>query len=128
MAGTVAFLDGASGTGTPLWVSAKNPLPVTSSGGGGGGAPYAATAVAGGQMGLAITTATALTVPATATFALIQVEGTNVRWRDDGTNPTASVGFLMYAGSTPQIFSGDLAAVKFIQTAATATINALYYK
>lgn len=114
-------------TGAAIGTSG-NPLFTSGGGSGGSGAPYQATAVASSQMGLAVTTATALTVPATATFAYVSVEGTNVRWRDDGTNPTATVGFIMYAGAAPQLFSGDLAAVKFIQVAATATINVAYYK
>lgn len=119
---------GFSSGGDLVGVSSSNPLPVTGSFSAAATAPYQATAVASSQMGLEVVTATSLTVPATATFALINVEGTNVRWRDDGTAPTASVGFVMYAGAIPQMFSGDLAAVKFIQTAATATINVAYYR
>ena len=49
------------------------------------------------------------------------------RWRDDGTAPTATVGMLLSAGQT-QTFSGDLAALKFIQTGAgVATLNVSFY-
>ena len=84
--------------------------------------------VAGAQMGLSVATLATLTVPSGATTALIQVEGANVRWRDDGTSPTASVGFLMYAGGAPQVFAGNLSAVSFIATTGSPTINVLYYQ
>ena len=43
-----------------------------------------------GQMALAVTTATTLTVPAGSVIAQICVEGATVRYRDDGTNPTTT--------------------------------------
>lgn len=70
---------------------------------------------------------TALTVPAGATFALVQAEAQSVRWRDDGTNPTASVGMLLTAG-VPQTFWGNLATVLFIQATSGAILNVSYYK
>jgi len=73
-------------------------------------------------------TATALTVPATAKIAVITIEGQTVRWRDDGTSPTASVGFLLAVGSTMTYKPSSLALIKFIQTTATATVSVAYYK
>ena len=75
------------------------------------------------------TTATALTVPTGATVAVIQAETNVVRMRDDGTDPTASVGFLIPTGAGGEmIYSGDLSAVKLIDTSAGAsTVNVLYY-
>jgi hypothetical protein len=75
------------------------------------------------------TTATALTVPTGATVAVIQAEAYQVRMRDDGTNPTASVGFLIPTGAGGEmIYTGDLASVKLIDTSAGAsTVNVLYY-
>ncbi len=70
--------------------------------------------------------ATALTVPENAVFALIQVESKDCRWRDDGTVPTAAVGQLLFAGND-MVYSANLRAIRFIQTAATATINVHYY-
>lgn len=43
------------------------------------------------------TTAVALTVPANAVRAVLVVEDQPLRWRDDGTDPTASAGFLVKA-------------------------------
>ena len=78
---------------------------------------------------------TALTVPvrdinglsSTPTVAIIVPEGQGVRWRDDGTAPTASVGMPLAAGSV-LVYDGDLTRIRFIQQAATATINVSYYK
>jgi hypothetical protein len=73
--------------------------------------------------------ATALTVPTGATFAVVVPETQGVRYRDDGTNPTASVGMPIPAG-TPWTFTGAgiLAAVKFIEQTSSAKLDILYYK
>lgn len=72
------------------------------------------------------TAALALTVPSGATWALIRAESQNVRWRDDGTAPTASVGIELIVGEALQ-YSGDLKAIQFIQEAASATLDVAYY-
>jgi hypothetical protein len=105
-------------SGNPLYVSG---------GTGGSTAPYQATPL-GYQQITPLTTASGLTVPATATFAIISVEGSNVRWRDDGTAPTATVGMPMYAGSAPQVFSGNLATAQFISTSTPSTLDIAYYR
>lgn len=78
-----------------------------------------------------------LTVPTTATdgnktptgptYALLQAEGAPIRWRDDGTDPTASSGMILYPGDAPFPYDGPLSAIKFIQTAATGILNVSYY-
>lgn len=78
--------------------------------------------------------ATALTVPARApdgskqqaTFAIITPEGQNVRWRDDGTDPTASVGMPIYVG-TSLLYDGNLTNIKFINMVAGGKVNVSYY-
>lgn len=95
-------------------------------GGGGGGAPYGSTPL-GYQQITNLTTAQPLTIPATATFALVEAEGIDCRWRDDGVAPTGTVGMPLYAGPS-QVFSGELATLQFIQTAAGAVLNVSYYK
>ena len=57
---------------------------------------------------------------------LITPETNTVRWRDDGTNPTASVGMPLAAGVTLQ-YDGDLKKIKFIEQTASAKINISYY-
>jgi len=49
-----------------------------------------------------------------------------VRWRDDGTAPTASVGMPLPAG-TILSYDGDLSRIRFIETAASAALNISYY-
>ena len=70
--------------------------------------------------------ATALTLPANATMAFIQVDTAGVRWRDDGTAPTASVGVqLASAGSF--WYYGDLTKIEFIAVSGSPVLNVSYY-
>jgi hypothetical protein len=73
-----------------------------------------------------LTSAKALTVPAGATRALLQVEDQKVRWRDDGTDPTNAIGIVIGAGDE-FLYEGDLSAIKFIQETATAELNVAYF-
>lgn len=66
-------------------------------------------------------------VPAGATLASIAVENEPVRYRDDGTAPTSSVGTLLPPGG-PWPYTGSLSAIEFIQTAASATVDVCFYK
>ena len=66
-------------------------------------------------------------VSAIPTTALIVVEGQAVRYRDDGVNPTASVGMPILPGSA-FFYDGDLTRIRFIETTASAVINVAYYK
>ena len=75
-----------------------------------------------------ISAATALpTVPAATTVALIQAEGANIRWRDDGVDPTAAVGMLFGAG-TAFWYRGTFAAFKVIQVSTGGILNVSYYQ
>ncbi len=67
-----------------------------------------------------------LTVPKAARAALIQAENQPVRWRDDGTAPTASAGMLLDAGAT-LFYVGSLGALRFIEAQASATLNVSFY-
>lgn len=76
-------------------------------------------------------TAVALTVPTggNVTVAIIYVETAAIRWRDDGTSPTASVGMIALPDSILHLENlGNLAAIKFIRRDGTnATLNISYY-
>lgn len=74
-----------------------------------------------------LSSAVGLTVPSGATLALIQPETKSVRWRDDGSNPTAAVGLVIEAGAT-LVYNGSLSALKVIETAASGKLNVSYYR
>ena len=70
-----------------------------------------------------------MTLPATATHALVTVEDADVRYTEDGSTPTTGAtgsGLLLKDG-----FIGELAcpqALKFIGVTATAELNISYRK
>jgi len=80
----------------------------------------------GYQQITSLSASTALTVPSGATRALVIPQTQNVRWRDDGTAPTASIGMPLAAG-TILSYDGDLSRIRFIETTASAAINISYY-
>jgi len=73
--------------------------------------------------------AVGLTVPNAARVADISVEGGggNVRYRDDGTDPTSSVGMVV-SGGTVVAYSSQLTAVKLISTSGSVTVDVSYYR
>lgn len=73
-----------------------------------------------------LSAAKSLTVPTGAVYAEIAVEGAAVRWRDDGTAPTAAVGMPMAVG-THRFHTALLSALKLIEQAASATVTVAYY-
>lgn len=107
------------------------PLRVVVEGGAGGPTPVKAVPLApkGYEqiLSAALATAKALTVPAGAQYAIVQNNGTAaVRYRDDGANPTASVGQMLPNGQE-LFYEGDLTALRFIQAAAGAILDVAYY-
>ena len=83
-----------------------------------------------GQFGLSVAStgaATSLTVPAGATSAQITVSAANIRYADDGTTPSTSVGMPVYQASS-WFYSGPLSALRFYAQSGTATLDVLYYK
>lgn len=84
------------------------------------------TVCLGYQQITSLSAATALTIPTGATMALIIPETQAVRWRDDGTNPTASVGMPVAVGESLN-YDGDLSRIRFIEQTASAKINVSYY-
>ena len=68
----------------------------------------------------------ALTPPTNARQARIGAEAQVIRWRDDGTNPTATTGQRIAAG-TEVDYVGNLTAIKLIAETAGAIVNVSYY-
>jgi len=81
-----------------------------------------------------LSSATNLTVPVTAvqglscrpSIAIITPESQAVRWRDDGTAPSATVGMPLAAGTTLQ-YDGDLTKIQFFEQVGGAKLNISYY-
>lgn len=76
-----------------------------------------------------MTASTALTVPTGAVKAFLMPETASVRMRDDGTAPTTTNGLILSNGHPGMMYEGDLAAVRFINGAASngAILHVLYY-
>ena len=84
------------------------------------------TVCLGYQQITSMSSAVSLTIPPGTTMALIAPETKDVRWRDDGTAPTTSVGMPLVVGTTLN-YDGDLNRIRFIETEASAAINISYY-
>jgi hypothetical protein len=92
------------------------------------------TSCIGYQQITSLSAATGLTVPQRDStganqkpvLALIVAETQGVRWRDDGTDPTSSVGMPLATG-VPFAYDGDLSRIRFIQQSASAVLNVSYY-
>jgi len=83
---------------------------------------------AGFQQITVSTTAVGLTVPQGALFAVVEIESNAIRYRDDGTDPTASVGMLVNASTVPITVCNPNQKFKMIrQGAADATASVSYY-
>jgi hypothetical protein len=83
----------------------------------------------GFQQMTSISSATAPTVPSETDWAWVQAEGANVRFRLDGTSPTASVGLILADNDPPvEMPVWMLNNVEFIQETATAKVNIQYFK
>lgn len=67
------------------------------------------------------------TIPVGTKLAMIQPTAQNVRWRDDGSSPTATVGMLLVANDM-LVYSGPLASIKFFEAAGGAKLNISFYK
>lgn len=74
-----------------------------------------------------LSSAKGLTVPSGATKALIIAQDQGVRWRDDGTDPSATVGMPLATGGSGLWYTADLSAIKFFEQAVSAKLNVSYY-
>lgn len=74
-----------------------------------------------------LSTAVGLTIPKGTSYILFKPNAQAIRFRDDGTNPTASIGYPVAAGAE-YIYTGNSPSeLRFIQTATSATLDVLYY-
>ncbi|RQZ14051.1 hypothetical protein DIE15_19240 [Burkholderia sp. Bp9031] len=111
-----------NGTTAPDHIPVKN----------GNAADFQAQTVAGALTPLGyqqltnLTSVGSLTPPPGARIASIQAEAGSIRYRDDGTAPTATVGMLINAGGGVD-YNGSLSAVKLIAATTGAIANVSYY-
>lgn len=90
------------------------------------------TANVGFQQIATLTTAQTLTLPAgtiggyKARVAVIHPDVQNIRWRDDGVAPTATVGMRLLVGSE-LYYDGELTKLQMIEEVAGAKANVSYY-
>lgn len=95
--------------------------------------PYANTLTPRGyqQISLAAGTVQSLTLPTGINgpfIVAIQADGGAARYRDDGTNPTNAVGFLIADGGVITLQPEDASDIKLIRDGAdTGNVNVLYY-
>jgi len=74
-----------------------------------------------------LTAAVPTAPPTGARGAIITCSGQPVRWRDDGVAPSATVGVYLAIGTILD-YQGNLHALQFFQTAATAVVDISYYE
>lgn len=73
-----------------------------------------------------LSAAVTLTIPAGARKAVVIATTKDVRWRDDGTDPSSTAGMVLPA-ATVYVFEDLSANLTFIETAASAALNVNYY-
>lgn len=114
----------------PITIDTTGHICDTGGGSGGSTTPYSYTHVAGAQFSLAANTATTLTVPATATFASVQVGVSAANYSTDPTTaPTTSAGTTIYTGGAIWLQGLDLLNnFKAICLVSGCVLNVLYYK
>lgn len=76
---------------------------------------------------------TALTLPTNpdgrkVQYAIAHTDTQAVRWRDDGTAPTASVGMRLVPGGELYIEGAMLDSIRFIYETSGANLNVSYYR
>lgn len=101
-------------------------------------APIAAHADSGirrvpcGYQQVTVTTVQSLTIPTACgpnpSLVVIKAEVQAVRYRDDGTAPTASVGMPVAVTDAPISYEGTISALQFIAQTSGGVIDASFYK
>ena len=80
-----------------------------------------------GYQALTPTVSTALTVPNGATHCTITTAVQALRFTDDGTVPTLTVGQLLPVGLAPMWYAGDLHTLLLFNAVAGALVKVNYY-
>jgi len=72
------------------------------------------------------TLSSAVSIPGPGRICWLIPETQAIRFRDDGTDPTTTVGFLIPVGVCFK-YNGDPKALRIIEAAASASVNILSY-
>lgn len=85
-----------------------------------------------GYCQLSVTTAVLVStcsggIPGGATRAYVTPETAAIRWRDDGTAPTTTVGYPVAIGAQ-LIYYGNLPTLQVIAQSGTSTVNIAFYR
>ena len=71
--------------------------------------------------------ATALTVPEGTSLIIFKPASQAIRFRDDGTDPTTTVGYPVAVGVEYRYTGRAGSRIRIIQQAASATVDVLFY-
>lgn len=66
-------------------------------------------------------------IPLTANVIVAVPETQAVRWRDDGTAPSSTVGMPIATG-VALVYQGNLTTIQFIEQTSSATLNVVFYR
>jgi hypothetical protein len=88
--------------------------------------PAASTAAAFTLATAGLATTYGAGIPPGATLAVISPEAQGIRWRDDGTVPTAAIGYRLLADNE-LLYYGPLASWSGINIVAGAIVNIVFY-
>jgi hypothetical protein len=67
-------------------------------------------------------------IPDRANLVVLRVEGSTVRYRDDGVAPTAGVGQPIFTTDRPLVYVGNLSAIQFIAASGSPTLDVSFYR
>jgi hypothetical protein len=116
--GIIKIGDTVAGTG----IAAGTTVVSQVSGTPGGAGTYALSAISSASL-------TSGGIPAGATMAYLEAETADVRYRDDGGAPTASIGGIVVHGAGGAIlYAGTLSALQFILLSGSPLLDVLFYR
>ncbi len=72
-------------------------------------------------------TSQGLTIPNGCSLILVSPTNQSVRWRDDGVDPTATIGQPLAAGFELRYTATGMTRLRFIEQSAGAILNVTFY-
>lgn len=119
--GIILLGDAIAGTGVPAGTTI-----VSQTSGTAGGAGVYVTSAATTSSSSSLTSGG---IPPGATMAYLQAETADVRYRDDGGAPTASIGNIIVHGAGGQmVYAGTLSQIRFILLSGSPLLDISFYR